>query len=526
MEHGIDSYGNIVHHSNAFKYSQFYCPYCTEEVDIIRGSSAKKGYFAHKKKKSRTPLEKACPEYHETDSDKGISNELDRLYINNGGVPLYLYTNNENFELRAHFPELSEIRMQQLIENKTKLIINNKTHYYVENLKYYKVDYIQDWINVEIDPKSSHEEIKRKWLWGIRGINIYKDIYHGNSEGGNRLAIKANIYIGKKYRIMFFDKAPTVEGIVFYLKGQIKLKENNRISNFNVYEFKVTQFTEAARQFIEVRGYHLLQKESELIPIWPPSINKGNEIIFDNDEAWFYHSFDNKQEYLYEVKNSSLHGTSSKKIIKVASLSRCIEKTLVTSNVPFNNEEKSKGTSEIRYMLVHRKELLDKKEITPQIIIKNSDGRELELANKDTVLPSDGRIFVTTNLAIDVLLKKDSYILCSAKNRIEGLGYGKTLSIDCKGFGAINYEFKRYTDELGHDQKINWEEVYRCLYKCGGATTKPSYSNYHLLKHMGKCLNDKNKKVYDLLHRWVKQEKVPVRAQFYLEYILKRGFEK
>lgn len=526
MEYGIDSYGNIVHHSNAFKYGQFYCPYCTEEVDIIRGSSAKKGHFAHKKKKSRTPLEMACPEYHETASYKRISNQLDRLYINNGGVPLYLHSRNKEFELRAYFPRLNEVNMQKLIQDRAKLVINNQTHYYVENLNYYTLDYIQDWINIKIDPDSSNEEVRRKWLWGIRGIDIYKDIYHANSEGGYRLAIKANMYIGKKYRIMFVNKPSKIEGVIFDLKGQIKLKENNCFNNFNVYEMKIIRFTEEARQFVESRGYHLLQKSSQLTPVWPPAINRGNELIFDSENVWFYHSLENEEEYLYEVGEKDLYRIPRKKIIKIRGLSKTIEKTLIVSNVPFQNQQKIQCTNEIKYMLVHRNQLVDKKELVPEIIVKNSDGKELDLANKDTMLPSDRRIFVATNLTIDVLLKKDSYILCSAKNWIEGLGYGKNLSIDCKGFGTINYEFKRYTNELEHNQKINWEEVYTCLYKCGGAITKPSYSNYHLLKNMGKSLNDKNKKVYDLIYRWVKQEKVPVRAQFYLEYILKRGFGK
>lgn len=523
MEHGIDSYGRIIHHSVAYGQNKFYCPYCSEEVIIKKGNSA---HFAHKMINNRTPLQRACPEYHENASYKKISDQLDRLYINNGGVPLYLYNRNEEFELRAYFPSLSEINMQKLIQDRTKLIINNKTHYYVENLNYYTMDYIQDWIDVKIIPGSLDEEVKRKWLWGIRGIDIYKDIYHANNEGGYRLAIKANMYIGKKYRIMFLNKPPKVEGVIFDLKGNIKLKENNWFNNFNVYEMEVIRFTEQARQFVESRGYHLLQKASQLTPIWPPSVTRGNELIFNSENVWFYHSLDNEEEYLYEVGEKDLYRIPRKKVIKIRGLSKSIERTLIASNVPFQNQKQSQCTNEIKYMLVHRNQLTDKKEITPEIIIKNSDGKELNLNNKDRELPSDGKIFITTNLTSDILLKKDNYILCSAKNRIEGLRYGKTLSINCKGFGTINYEFKRYTDELGHDQKINWEEVYTCLYKCSGATTKPSYSNYHLLKHMGKCLNDKNKKVYDLIHRWVQQEKVPVRAQFYLEYILRRGFEK
>lgn len=523
MENGIDSHGRIVHHSDAWGQNKFYCPYCTEEVIVRRGNGA---CFAHKIIKNRTPLQRACPEYYENSSYRKISNQLDRLYINNGGVPLYLYNSGEKFELRAYFPNLSEVRMKQLVENKTKLVINNKTHYYVENLNYYTVDYIQDWIDVKIIPTTAHEEIKRKWLWGIRGIDIDKDIYHANSEGGYRLAIKANMYVDKKYRIMFLNKAPTIEGIVFDLKGQIRLKENSWTSNFNVYEMEIVQFTESARQFVEVRGYHLFQKASQLTPIWPPSVARGNELIFDSENAWFYHSSDNAEEYLYEVQNQALRRIPRGKVIKVTNLSKSIEKTLVVSNIPFQDEERSEGANEIRYMLQHRNSLNDKEEMIPEIVVKDSDGKQLDLADKEEVLPQDGRIFITTNLAIDILLKKDSYILFSAKNQLEELRYGKNISIDCKGFGTANYDFERLSDHSRQKQEINWKEAYTHLYKCSGATMRPSYSNKYLLQLMKGHLNRESRKTYELIYKWVQQEKVPVRAQFYLEYILKRWFRQ
>lgn len=529
MENGIDSYGRIVHHSHAGESSKFYCPYCTEEVIVRRGNGA---CFAHKIIKNRTPLQRACPEYHENNTYKKISNQLDRLYINNGGVPLYLYNSGEKYELRAYFPRLSEIRMQELIKNKTKLIINNKTHYYVENLNYYPVDYIQDWIDIKMIPNTSHEEIKRKWLWGIRGIDVNKDIYYANNEGGYRLAIKANVCVGKKYRIMFLNTAPNVEGIVFELKGQIILEKNSFKSNYNVYEMKVMQFTEVARQFVEARGYHLLQKASQLVPIWPPSVNRGNELIFDSDEAWFYHSSKNEEEYLYsiescdEIQNQNLNRVRKMNIIKVKNLSKCVESTLIVSNVPFQQEDKSETINEIRYMLIHRTSLNDKKEMVPEIVIKDSDGKEFDIDNKENVLPTDRALFINSNLAIDVLLKKDNYVLFSAENYLEKLGYGKKFSINCKGFGTINYEFKREIQQLQEKQEINWEQVYTHLYKCNGATMKPSYYNKYLLRQMNRYLSKESRKTYELIYRWVKQEKIPVRAQFYLEYLLRRGFEQ
>ncbi len=521
MENGVDSCGKIVHHSVAWGHSKFYCPYCTEEVVVRRGNGA---CFAHKKKTNRTPLERACPEYHENNSYRKINNQLDRLYINNGGVPLYLYKNGERFELRAYFPNLSEVRIKQLIESNTKLIINNKTHYYVENLNYYILDYIQEWIDIKADPATSHEEVKRKWLWGIRGIDIYKDIYHANSEGGYRLAIKANMYVGKKYRIILSDKAPSIQGIEFKLMGPIRLKESGFQREFKVYEMKIVDFAETARQFVEARGYHLLRHVNQLTPIWPPSVARGNELTFDSEDAWFYHYTDDTEEYLYEVKNPILYRIPKRSIIKVANLSKCTENTLVVSNMAFQNEGRMEGTNEIRYMLLHRKSLNNKDQIVPKVVIKDSDGKQVDLMNKEKGLPEDGRLFITANLDIDVVLKKDIYTLFSAQNQLERVGYGKSIFIDCKGFGRTYYELERERGLLKEEQNIDWREVYTVLYRFGGASTKPLYSTKCLLRLMRRRLNTKNKKTYELINKWVQQEKVPVNALFYLEYIL-RGLE-
>ena len=52
---------------------------------------------------------------------KKIDNIADVIYINNGGIPLYLCNDRNKFELRAYFPRLSENCMNILAENKLKI---------------------------------------------------------------------------------------------------------------------------------------------------------------------------------------------------------------------------------------------------------------------------------------------------------------------------------------------------------------------------------------------------------------------
>ena len=515
MKKGINVNGELICHEDAKQGDKFYCQHCTEELIIRRGKGA---CFAHIKIKDRTPLQRACPEYHENSSYKKIANPLDRLYINNGGVPLYLYRVRDKFQLRAYFPTLSERKTKELIERNSKLCINGKTEYYVENLNYYVVDSIQEWIDIKISPSSSSEEVKRKWLWGIRGVDINKDIYHVNSEGGYRLAIKAKVYIGKKYRMMFIDKPPQIRGINFSYQGEINLQREVK-----VYQIEITTSTEEAKKFIEAKGYKLLKAESIIQPIWPPATISGNEIISDSDKLWFYNG--QEDDYLYEVRDRMLRKITNNHIIQINNLSTFIERMLVVSDLENQSRNDDKAVNEIKYMLVYKNQLDTSDEIVPQIITKDEKGNILDEDGVREEVFNSSKIFVESDIDNTLILKKGEYIIKSGQNKIDTLKYATALYIDLRCNRIIRYEFNKPINTISNKEDIDWEEVYKNLYKYGtGYTIQESYIAYGFIKIMKDNLTHDNRQTYRLIYKWVKERKIPIYAHKYLGEILERGF--
>lgn len=516
MESGIDGQGRKVHYKNALKGKAYFCPYCTELLNLRIG---KKSYFAHKAIKERTPLQRTCPEYHENMSYKKIDNAADIVYINNGGIPLYLCNDGSKFELRAYFPSISETCKNSLVKNQTEVIINNKKWCCVENLNYYPVYDIKNWIYIDVSPSTYFNEVKRKWLLGIRGINIEQDMYHANNEGGYRVALKSNIYIGKKYRIMFSKNIPYVSGITFKNIGKLRLKQADREKLLNIYDMEITKFTEEARQFVEGKGYHLVEKISKVIPLWPPAIFKGNELIFDKDIAWFYHSPNSRNEYFYEIQEDRIYKLMGNKIFKISNISICREKAIVITNKLVHYQQIVGIGAEIKYIINYRKKLNDKKLLEPKVIIKDIEGQLIDYRQTNNSIPKAGKIFIDSNVPLISRITKDSYCLYSSKYSLDEITYGKAINIDCKGFGNIFYKYEKAYNDSEKTNQLDWKELYEEFCKCRGTTVSPTYRNKMLLYKIRKNINKENRNFYEILYKCIQKKEVPIGLQRLLDEI-------
>ena len=501
MKYGIDKKGKKICYKDALKNEIYLCPFCTEKLILRNG---RKSCFAHNIIKKRTPLQRTCPEYHENDKYRKIDNLVDIIYIENGGIPLYLCNDGNKFEIRAYFPSLSETCMNSLIKNNTEIIINNKIWCYIENLNYYNVYNIKDWIDVKINPSISFNEIKRKWLWGIRGINIEKDIYHSNNEGGYRVAIKSNIYVGKKYRMLFLkDQIPFINGIAFRCIGEIKLRKGINEVLFSVCDIEIKEYNEDARQFIESKGYHLRKNINKVIPLWPPIIFKGNELITDSDKVWFFHENGSNNEYINEINDGEICKTIRRNIFKIYNISSINEKAIVVSDESIENV-----SSEIKYVFKYEKKLENDKYIKPEIIIKDIDGNIISFDNN--ILPSKRKVFIHSNIPSCLMLINDNYCLSSSEYFLEGLDYNNEIVIDCKGFGRICWKYKRKSEKVS---EINWSFLYSKLYLSSGKLINPKYNCKIVLYKIKKNLNKNNIKVYLILCEWLRKGEIPIDAQ-------------
>lgn len=220
MEYGLDKKGQLLKASFANSWDTYRCPICFEELTLNKGRK-QVTYFSHSIIKNRTPLQRICPDYKENKDYSKINNKKDILYIENGGLPLHLLKVDGQYELRAYFPRLvdkGDYRgLSVKVNNKAKPKSKYRKTYSLDKLNYYKLDNLNKWIDVELSNpeeksigKTLYDEIKTKWLWGVRGIDISNDIFYEEKDGGYRLALRSNISLAKNYLMIVTDRKSVV----------------------------------------------------------------------------------------------------------------------------------------------------------------------------------------------------------------------------------------------------------------------------------------------------------------------------
>ncbi|WP_129724216.1 hypothetical protein [Xylanivirga thermophila] len=521
MEYANDSNGKRIHYSKGKKGFSYKCPYCLEPVLVRDGLNA---CFYHRPIRDRTPQQRTCPEYHEDKSYKRIDNKLDIIYINNGGIPLYLCSNEGRFQLKAYFPQISEESFKQLKQAGTKIYVNTKAQseidrkvYTVDELYFYPVNTIEKWIYIECKPAVSLTDVRQKWLWGIRGVDIENDIYHSNKDGGYRVALKADISVGKTYRIMFYNNPPKVRGISFEQVGEIFLKKGYTTQIIAVYEMSIDSFTEEARRFIEGKGYRLVEKSSELLPLWPPAVFKGNEITFNKRKALFLYINNSKKENLYFIlynKMFEIDHTEGK---------NCIIPLTVDANksIVITDEENERFSSEIKYNISYNPSLIKKQQLKQQIVIKDSNDIEVDFSDANIKPPKDGKLYISSNIPFCATVLNKDYVIYSSNACFENVDYIFNLLINSGAFGIKKYTYKRKNYKIEGSGNIDWKGEFLKLYRCNGPTINADNHYFQLLYLLSQNINRSNVQLYRLLETWIKTNAIPISAVKYMDDIFK-----
>lgn len=510
IEYGIDRRsGKKVYAKEAVSGIYYICPYCSDLINVRKTKPNVEDFFVHKREVNRTPEKMICPGY--TGNNKKIERINDKVYISNGGLPLYLLKIDESkYKLEARFPPLT-YKTSKLIEKwNLRVIINEGNNRPIEysaiNIRPYPIKSTEKWINIEFrNMQSNLNELKEKWGWGIRGISMDSDFFHSNNYGGFRLSQHSNIVLGKEYLyISEWNKFDNVKGITFNRKGEITLSRRS----YNVNSIVVNEITDESIAFIHTKGYQLIDKNDEIIPIWPPAVIEGKEIIYqeNDEEAYFYKDEISNQQVFSITKNGLIDVDSDKKILKTYTLDNII----LSSDYQFNLL-----SNEIRYTLTrNRKKFLDKQPIKADVTYKTLNTNKKNFSDFDINKYKNKDLFIYSNLPMDILIGKDNYIDYSSKQYIESNKKYNKIIVSLFAIGYIEHNKSKNELLTINDKKL--EILMKKLYRCKSQLVPFNKEYLKVLNYM----KSKNIEIYKILLKWSLSGKMPYAAVKYIDNII------
>lgn len=485
----------------------YICPYCGEENLSLR-KGVKINCFAHQKKINRTPLEKTCPEYKEADK---IKDEAEKLYIKNGGVPVYLHKNGDEFYVDAIFPQLSQQSLNILKGAKLKVgenIYNITSRAGIINYRLNNIN--TKWINVSItDNRPINPEIKQKWLEGIMGLDkVEQSIFQCNINGGYRISHNNHIYVGHKYYIITQNKRlPDVMGIEFNLQGKIFLFDSfYGKTKYYIHTMQMLSVTVEAKKEIQKRQYVLCEKISSSYPVWPPCHILGNQLVYTAKKAFFFEETNGLEQFSYhmDLETSATMGKVDSKnncFIIYPEFWRCIYKSYDVIDT-INKKEISIPVENIQWYISYQND--DQ--------IDYSETSSFELINDKNEIISEGEIDwenvcdfkILSNVSVKAILKKGEFVIGCYQNKIENLMLGMTIILDAGSYGQKRYYIVKSRKEVKTD--------YSVLLNMGGISIKTDA----VVKDFYARIKESYPSIARRVKKWILSGSIPVAAKKFI----------
>ncbi|MDD4295843.1 MAG: hypothetical protein PHC69_02670 [Ruminiclostridium sp.] len=512
IEYGIDGYGRKVWPIEARSGRTYTCPYCFDEIHV-RKCCDREDYFAHKSIANRTPQQMICPGYTGEGAYRRIEGKVDRIYITNGGLPLYLceYMKGK-YQLNAYFPPLSRNNMDLLESWDTKIEVtehNQKEEYSARNIRYYRLKTNAEWIKIKCKSMAyTILEVQQKWEWGIRGLNCGRDIFHSNYGGGYRVALHSNIVAGKEYLIISrYGRPSKVEGIRYLRKGSMKFNNLYGSQEYDVYAIVVEEITDDAIAYIQSKGYQIIEQSDEMIPMWPPAVIEGKELIYrkTGNKAYLYHNKRSEQR-LFSMDNSRINSIAEEDNIFEVSTNN---KAILLSDYQFNSL-----SNEIKFMLTQiRDNFENKSTIIPSITWADDKGVLNQLSAEAIELLRQRKVFIDSDVDFVACIVKGVYVEKSSKRVLEDIHRSKKIIISMGPFGTIIIEEKKAVKkETESKSNIDIDSVIMELYRCNSARVPINKDFYHVYKFAA----NHSARLFRILESWAVKNEMPYAAANYL----------
>lgn len=495
IEYGIDEYGRKIYAQEAYRGKTYICPHCSEMIHVFKCWD-KEDYFAHMPMSNRTPKQRMCPGY--TGAYGRIEGEIDKIYITNGGLPLYICAfDDKTYTLNAYFPPLSQETLDLLNEWGTRVVIKEykgREQSFNIDRRFYRIQTSSEWIEIWCtNLESPVPEVQQKWGWGVRGLDCENDIFHSHYDGGYRVALHSNIVVGKEYLIVKKNKNITeVDGTLFIYKGTLRLNNLYCSPSYYVYAMTVNSVTDESIAYIQKKGYQLIKESDEIIPMWPPAVIEGKELIYrkNKNNAFLFHNKKSDQTIHYLGDYGSFKIQESDNVINV----NTNNKTILLSERNFNE-----FSSEIRFMLTQTRDNFDNEQIfIPCVKWKNDESEFKPLVVNDLDILKEKKLFFESNYDINICIIKNNHVEFSSSRIIEGIKKNCKLLIYAEPYWSTLIECEDDIKKQSEYKQIDIEGLVKALYYCNSSFV-PFPNEYMEVLNYAK---DNSPELYRIMLQW------------------------
>ena len=273
-----------------YSRSRFICPECGEAVHLT--GSKYSNHFAHYK---QSDISVEC--------DRRVDGSPTDSVYERIGLPIYLRKNfSDDFSLYMGFKALPHILMEKAIKESLTIKIDGKNTYRIneerfscESTSLIPLDYIPlSGLKYRIcyEPANKSYAVSQHWSDYADGFSFEGAIFTISEQGGKKIRFGDSITTDLDY--YWVRRQPQLPG---YLPG-IRMEKCGRLilrgDALNVFrgsfssDISDIEFSYLASYLRANLKIHLLEKQPEFVPIWPPVIKTEEGYIVNNYEQNIY----------------------------------------------------------------------------------------------------------------------------------------------------------------------------------------------------------------------------------------------
>lgn len=307
-ERGKQKEANADEYDRARYYSRdrFICPECGEAVYLT--SSKYSNHFAHFK------MSDASAECDRRVDGSPTDSVYDRI-----GLPIYMRKNSSgDFYLYMGFKALPSILMEKAVKESISVKIDGKNTYRISNERFscdgtalIPLDYIPlsgHKYQLSYEPANKACAISQHWSDYADGFSYEGAIFTVSEQGGKKIRHGDSVTTEQQYYWVRRQSIlpSSIPGIEMKKCGRLILKDitlnvfhGTFSSDISDAEFK--RLTSYLRTNMKI---HLLERQPEFVPIWPPVVKTEDGYIVNSKEQRVYgyvvSGNDNPRIYVYQ----------------------------------------------------------------------------------------------------------------------------------------------------------------------------------------------------------------------------------